>query len=126
MRRARLGPQQRRQPVARLALLEEGVVLEDQPARLQVGLAGAGLDRDQLAVDDLQDEPVDVGQLLALLVDTVEVGVAHRRRSAVPAAVVSIQGCSVGIVRIVEIVEPVLAQEQLHPVAGTVGLPSAS
>ena len=76
MRGARLGPEQRGEPAARLALPEEGVVLEHEAAGLQVDLAGAGLDRDQLAVDDLEDEPVDVGQLLAAAVDAVEVGVA--------------------------------------------------
>lgn len=76
MRRARLRPEQGGQAVALLALLEERVVLEDDLARLQVDLAGAGLDRDQLAVDDLEDEPVDVGQLLPLAVDAMEVRVA--------------------------------------------------
>ena len=78
--------------------LQERVVLEHQTARLQVDLAGAGLDRDQLAVDDLEDEPVDVGQLLARLRRPGGSRGSARRRSAGPAALVTrCQGCSVGM-----------------------------
>ena len=120
MRRAGTRPEQGGEPVARLALAQEGVVLEHEVARLQVDLAGAGLDRHQLAVDDVEHEAVDVGQLLAGLVDPVEVGVAlgdealRRRPGDQPPGH---QGRHVGVV---EVVEAVLAQEQLDPVARAV------
>jgi hypothetical protein len=126
MRAARGLPEHRPEPVARLALLEEGVVLEDQAARLQVGLAGAGLDRNQLVVDHLEQHPVDVGQLHARGIDPVVVGVAlgdealgRRPRHDHP----GLQRRQVGIV---ELVHVVLAPVELGPVARPVRRDQAS
>ena len=91
--------------------------LNDEAARLQVGLAGAGLDRDQLAVDHVQDHAVEIGQLLPVGVDPVIVRIAlgdeangrwpgpHHPR---------LQGRQV---RIVEPVHAIAPPVQLRPVA---------
>ena len=114
---APLGPQARRQPAARRGVLEEGVVLERQVAELQIRLAGTGLDRHQLRIRDLEDESVEIGQLLPAPVDPVVVGIAlrdealrRRRRRGTP----RLQRRHVGIVHLLL---PVLAQEDLDPIA---------
>ena len=92
-------------------------MLEEQAARLEVGLAGAGLDRHQLVVDDVEHHPVDVGQLLTVGVDPVEVGVAledealgRRRRGQLP-------GLERRQLRVLELVHVVVAAVELRPVA---------
>ena len=117
MRAARGGPETGHEIAALLALLEEGVVLEEQAARLEVGLAGAGLDRHQLVVDDVEHHPVDVGQLLTVGVDPVEVGVAledealgRRWRGQLP-------GLERRQLRVLELVHVVVAAVELRPVA---------
>ena len=62
-----------------LRLLQEGDVIEPQRAGLQVAVAGAGLGRDQRAVGDPDMDRVDIGQLVALGVDPMEIGVCAGR-----------------------------------------------
>ncbi len=111
MRPARRAPQERAVAVHLLALLEEGVVVEVEVARLQVGVAGAGLGRNQLRVGDREHQAIDIGQLAAALVDAVEVGIAHgdeavgrRTRGVGP----GLQRRQVGIVALVEVVQAVV------------------
>ena len=72
-----LSPQQDAILVALRVLLEERVVVEAKIARLHIDVAGAGLRRYQLAVGDVGDDAVDIGQLPARLVDAVKIRVAH-------------------------------------------------
>ena len=118
MRAARGRPEMRHEAAALLALLEEGVVLEEQAARLEVGLAGAGLDRHQLVVDHVEHHPVDVGQLLtARRRPGGSRGCARTTKRSAGGGVVSCQGCSVGSSGILELVHVVVAAVQLRPVA---------
>ncbi len=71
--------------------VQVGVVDEVDRRHLQVRFAGAGLGRDDPRLGHVQHHPVDVGQLHPVLVDAVEVGVAHehelvgrRRRGVAP------------------------------------------
>ena len=111
MRTARRAPQERAVAVGLLALLEEGVVVEVEIARLQVGVARARLRGNQLRIGDREHEAIDVRQLAPALVHPVEVGVAHgdeavgrRPRGVVP----GLQRRQIGIVGLVEVVHAVM------------------
>jgi len=56
------------------AVLQECVVTHFQPARLQVSLAQSGLGRDQSGVRHGKDDTIGIGQLPALRIDAVIVG----------------------------------------------------
>ncbi len=100
-----------------LGVLQEGVVVEAQIARLQVALAGAGLGRDDLAVGDVHEDAVDIGELPSGAVDAMEIGVAledeaigGRPRLEHP----GLERGKVGVVVAIGVVEPVVER---HPVA---------
>ena len=110
-------PQEGTVVVRLLPLLEKGVVVELDVTRLQVRFTGTGLRGYQLAVCNRHHDAVDVGQLVALLVDPVEEGVAHRDEA------VSrwLGGIDPGLqrrqLRVVELVHVVFAVVDCRPVA---------
>ena len=55
---------------------EECVVIHAQIAPLQVRFTGAGLGRNQTTRGDADRHRVDIGQLLAVLIDAMVVGIA--------------------------------------------------
>ena len=111
MRPAPRPPQERAVAVTLFSLLEEGVVVEVEVARLQVRIARARLRRNQLRVGDREHEAVEVGELAPALIDAVEVRVAHgdeaigrRPRRVVP----GLQRRQVRVVALVEVVHAVM------------------
>src|SRR5689334_7130888 len=67
--------------VASLSLLEKSVVVETQITRLKVALSRASLGRNDFAVRNRQDHPIDVGQLIPLLVYPVIVWVSLKHEA---------------------------------------------
>ena len=95
--------------------------MKARPRACRSAVAGGGLDRDQLGVDHLEQHPIDVRQLLALLIDPVEVGVAHGHEALRGRSVLQHPGLEGRQVRIVEAVHAILPAVQLRPVARPVG-----
>ena len=79
MRTTPAAPQQRFEPAVLLDALEEGIILEGEAARLKAGLAGPGLEGNQLAVDRGEDHAVDVR-------GAARVGTHDRDRAETPGA----------------------------------------
>ena len=96
--------------------------MKARPRACRSALAGAGLDRDQPAVDHVEQHPVDVGQLLAGLVDPVEVRVALGHEAGRGRRVLQHPGLQRRQVRVVEAVHAIAPAVQLRPVARPVGL----
>jgi|GEM_PF-5541239 len=120
MRASRLTPEERHEAASALAFAQESVIAKGDTPALQVGITGTGLDRDEPAVDHVENEAIDVGQLLAIRIDPVEIVVADRneplggRRGGQPPGLQRRQ------IHIVELVHPVAAMVELDPVAGIV------
>ena len=93
---------------------------QEDVARLQIDLAGAGLGGDQLGVGDVHQHPVDIGQLLALLVDAMEVRIAQehellrRRANRIEPGLQGRQFRVVEIVKIVAVVVQSAAQPRMR------------
>ena len=91
----------------RLAFLEDRDIGEIEPARLQVDLACVGLGRDQPTADHGHLHHVDIGQLHAPAVDTVEIGVSYKqlaRAVLVRGVDPRLEGRQRGIVELVHVV----------------------
>ncbi len=84
-------PQPGVEPVFLFGFLEEGEVVEADEAGLQIALAGAGLGGNDVRGDEIHQDPVDIGKLVAVGIDAVEIGIAledeprgRRRRDVDP------------------------------------------
>jgi hypothetical protein len=102
-------------------LAQEGVVVEGEAARLQVGLARVDLERDQLGVGDRHRHPVDIGKLQSVRVDAVEERVAHEHETLGRRARLQDPRLQRRQVRVVVAVHVVEAVVQLCPVAHPLG-----
>jgi hypothetical protein len=103
--------------IARLAFLEERVVVESEIARLQIGFAGARLQWHDLVVGDQHDDFVDVGQLPAGRVDAVIVRVAPEHEAIGRRSGRQHPGLQRRQVRVVVLILIVGSVVQHHPVA---------
>jgi hypothetical protein len=100
-----------------VCVLQEGVVVEAQIARLQVALAGAGLGRDDLAVGNVHEDAVDIGELPSGAVDAMEIRIALEDEAIGGRPRLEHPGLERGQVGIVVAIGVVEAVVERHPVA---------
>ena len=112
-------PEAHHKVVSFSAFHQEGVVVEPQVPALQVGFAGSGFGRNETRTCNIDDHPVEVGQLLPLCIHAVKVRVALEDETLRGSRGDALPGLQRRQVRVIKLVLVSISGMKPRPVADT-------